>query len=134
VQNLANADEEMKKCFQRTKKHSSNQYAMPTTSYKPNNQEASNKVNIVRFTPEQQRHKTLDQLYLHLCDFMMEGIGTMTKTASKKKDIKSLNSANEAAACLVELANKERDENFSNLEQMQAYMKEQVTRQKRTSQ
>jgi hypothetical protein len=40
VQNLANADEEMKKRFQRTKKHSSNQYAMSTTSYKPNNQEA----------------------------------------------------------------------------------------------
>jgi hypothetical protein len=45
----------------------------------------------------------------------MEGIGTMTKTANKKniqKDIKSLNSANKAAACLVELANEERDKNF----------------------
>ncbi len=130
VQNLANADKETKNRFQRTKKHSSNQNDMSTTSYKPNNQEASNNVNIVRFTPEQQRHKTPDQLYLHLCDFMMKGIGTMTKTANKKnqKDIKSLNSANEAAACLVELANKERDENFSNLEQMQTYMKEQVRR------
>jgi hypothetical protein len=53
VQNLANADEETKKHFQRTKKHLSNQYAMSTTSYKPNNQEASNNINIVRFTPEQ---------------------------------------------------------------------------------
>ncbi len=54
----------------------------------------------------------------------------MTKTANKKKekDIKSLNSANEAAACLVELANKECDKNFSNLEQLQRYMKEQVRR------
>jgi hypothetical protein len=85
VQNLANADEETKKRFQRTKKHLSNKYAMSTTSYKPSNQETSNNVNIVRFTPEQQRHKTPDQLYLHLCDFMMEGIGTMTKTANKKK-------------------------------------------------
>ncbi len=51
-QNLANADEETKKCFQRTMKHSPNQYAMPNTSYKPNNQEAN--VNIVQFTPEQQ--------------------------------------------------------------------------------
>jgi hypothetical protein len=85
VQNLANTDEETKKHFQRTKTHSSNQYAMSTTSYKPNNQEASNNVNIVRFTPELQRHKTPDQLYLHLCDFMMEGIGTMAKTAKKKK-------------------------------------------------
>ena len=52
VQNLANANEETKKCFQRTKKHSPNQYAMSNTSYKPNNQEASNNVNIVQFTPE----------------------------------------------------------------------------------
>ncbi len=85
VQNLANADEETKKCFQRTKKHLPNQYAMSNTSYKPNNQEATNNVNIVQFTPEQQRHITPDQLYLHLCDFMMEGIETMTKTAKKKK-------------------------------------------------
>jgi hypothetical protein len=82
VQNLANADEETKKCFQRTKKHMPNQYAMSNTSYKPNNQEASNNVNIVQFTPEQQWHKTPDQSYLHLCDFMMEGIETMTKTAN----------------------------------------------------
>jgi hypothetical protein len=61
MQNLANADEETKKCFQMTKKHLSNQYAMSITSYKPNNQEASNNVNIVRFTPEQQPHKTPDQ-------------------------------------------------------------------------
>jgi hypothetical protein len=43
-----------------------------------------------------------------------------------------LNSANEAAACLVELSNKAHDENFSNLAQMQAYMKEQVTSKKKT--
>ncbi len=89
VQNLANADEEMKKCFQRTKKPLPNQYAKSNTSYKPNNQEASNNFNIVQFTPEQQQHKTPDQLYLHLCDFMMEGIETMTKTANKKKLPKS---------------------------------------------
>ncbi len=45
---------ETKKCFQRTKKHSTDQYAMSNTSYKPNNQEASNNVNIVQCTPEQQ--------------------------------------------------------------------------------
>ncbi len=36
VQNLANTDEETKKCFQRTKKHLPNQYAMSNTSYKTN--------------------------------------------------------------------------------------------------
>ncbi len=64
----------------------------------------------------------------------MEGIETMTETVKKKnnqQDIKLLNSANEAAACLVELANKVHDKNLSNHEQMQAYMKEQVTSQKK---
>jgi hypothetical protein len=42
-----------------------------------------------------------------------------------------LNSANEAAACLVELANKNRHEKFSSLEEMQAYMREQVSKQKK---
>ncbi len=54
VKNLANADEEKKKRFQMTKKHSPNQYAMSNISYKPNNQEASNNINIVQFTPQQQ--------------------------------------------------------------------------------
>jgi hypothetical protein len=42
-----------------------------------------------------------------------------------------LKSANGAAACLVELANKAHYKNFSDLEQIQAYMKEQVTSQKK---
>ncbi len=42
-----------------------------------------------------------------------------------------LNSANEAAACLVELANKDQNEKFSSLEEMQAYMREQVSKQKK---
>jgi hypothetical protein len=53
-QNLANADEETKRCFKKTKNHLPDQYAMSNTSYKPNNQKASNNVNIVQFTPEQQ--------------------------------------------------------------------------------
>ncbi len=35
-----------------------------------------------------------------------------------------LNSANEAAACLVELVNKEHNENFSTLAEMQEHMEE----------
>ncbi len=45
-----------------------------------------------------------------------------------------LNSANEVAACLVELANKNshKETKFLTLEEMQAYMKEQVKEQKKT--
>jgi hypothetical protein len=49
----------------------------------------------------------------------------------KQKNIKLLNSANEAAACLVELANKDHHKKFSSLEEMQAYMREQVLKQKK---
>ncbi len=59
----------------------------------------------------------------------------MTKTAdkknAKKKNIKLLEIANEAAACLVELANKDRHDKFLSLEEMQAYMREQVSKQKK---
>jgi hypothetical protein len=57
-------------------------------------------------------------------------IATITKTAHKKntnqKDIKLLNSANEVAACLVELVNTEHEKNFSTLAKMQEHMAEQA--------
>ncbi len=66
---------------------------------------------------------------------MKDEIETLAKKAKNKnanqKDIKLLNSANEAAACLVELVNKERDENFSTLEAMHKYMEEKAMNQKR---
>ncbi len=59
----------------------------------------------------------------------MGKIETITKTAQKKntnqKDIKLLNSANKAAACLVELVNTEHEKNFSTLAEMQEHMAEQ---------
>ncbi len=42
-----------------------------------------------------------------------------------------LKSANEAAPCLVELAHKDHHKKFSSLEEMQAYMREQVLKQKK---
>jgi hypothetical protein len=66
---------------------------------------------------------------------MKDKIETLAKKAQKKnanqKDIKLLNSANEAAAYLVELVNKERDENFSTLEAMHKYMEEKAMNQKK---
>jgi hypothetical protein len=42
-----------------------------------------------------------------------------------------LNCANEAAACLVELVNKNCDEDFSTLDAMQEYMEEKAMNQKK---
>jgi hypothetical protein len=59
---------------------------------------------------------------------MKDKIKTLTKKAQKKntnqKDIKLLNNANEVAACLVELVNKEHDDTFSTLAEMQEHMEE----------
>ena len=106
---------------------------MSKTSYKPADEETCNTVNIVKFTPEQQRHKTPEQLFLHVNNFMKDEIKTLTKKAQKKnanqKDIKLLNSANEAAACLVELVNTECEKNFSTLAEMQEHMADQAASQ-----
>jgi hypothetical protein len=64
---------------------------------------------------------------------MMGKIETITKTAQTKnanqKDIKWLNSANEVAACLVELVNTECETNFSTLAEIQEHMAEQAASQ-----
>jgi hypothetical protein len=64
---------------------------------------------------------------------MIGKIATITKTAQKKntnqKVIKLLSSANEAAACLVELVNTEHEKNFSTLAEMQEHMAEQAASQ-----
>ena len=72
-------------------------------------------------------------MFLHVSNFLIGKIATITKTAQKKnpnqKDIKLLNSANEEAACLVELVNTEREKNFSTLAEMQEHMAEQAANQ-----
>ncbi len=59
----------------------------------------------------------------------------MTKIADKKnanqKNIKLLNSANEVAACLVALANKDHHKKKLSLEEVQAHMREELTKEKK---
>jgi hypothetical protein len=131
VQNLANAGEETKKCFQRTK--NIRQINMLCQLH-PTNPTMRKKVTMIILSGSHQNNNDTKLQTNHICIFVIswwKGLGQWLRHLTKKKDIKLLNSANEAAACLVELANKEHDKNFSNLEQMQAYTKEQVTRQKK---
>ncbi len=131
----ATADNETKKRFDRTKTHGPKQYAMSNRSYKLNNQDTRNSIHIVHFTPQEQQHKSPDQLFLHVSDFMKGEIDKMTKTTEKKnanqKNIKLLNSANEVAACLVALANKDHHKKNSSLEEMQAHMREELPKEKK---
>jgi hypothetical protein len=134
LKNKATAVNETKKRFDRTKTHGPKQYAMSNRYYKLNNLDTRSSIHIVHCTPQEQQHKSPDQLFLHVGDFMKGEIDKMTKTTDKKnanqKNISLLNSANEAAACLVALANKDRHKKFSSLEEMQAHMREELTKEK----
>jgi hypothetical protein len=74
-------------------------------------------------------------VFLHVSNVMKDEIETLQKKAHKKnanqKDIKLLNCANKAAACLVELVNKNCDEDFATLNAMQEYMEEKAMNQKK---
>jgi hypothetical protein len=70
VKNKPTADNETKKRFDRTKTHGPKQYAVSNRSYKLNNQDTRNSIHIVHFTPQEQQHKSPDQLFLHVGDFM----------------------------------------------------------------
>ncbi len=135
VKNKATADNKTKKRYDRTTTHGPKQYAMSNRSYKLNNQDTRNSIHIVHCSPQEQQHKSPDQLFLHVSDFMKEEIDKMTKTtdikSTNQKNIKLLNSANEVAACLVALANKDRHEIFSSIEEMQAHMREELTKEKK---
>jgi hypothetical protein len=76
VKNKATADNKMKKRFDRNKTHGPKQYAMSNRSYKLNNQDTRNSSHIVHCTPQEQQHKSPDQLFLHVGDFMK---GRLTK-------------------------------------------------------
>jgi hypothetical protein len=65
-----------KKCFKRTEQYGSTKYAMSETSYKPAEEEISNSINIVKFTPQQQKNKTPEKLFLHVSNFMKDKIET----------------------------------------------------------
>ncbi len=88
VKNKATADNETKKRFNRTKTHGPKQYAMSNRSYKLNNQDTRNSVHIVYCTPQEQQHKSPDQLFLHVGDFMKGEVDKMTKTTDKKMQTK----------------------------------------------
>ncbi len=124
-----------KKRFKRTAKHGSTQYAMSETSYKPANEETNNSVNIVKFTPQQQQNKTPEQLFLHVSNFMKDKIETLAKKSSEEqhepKRHQIAQQCKWSGWCLVELVNKECDENFSTLEAMHKYMEEKAMNQKK---
>ena len=79
-------------------------------------------------TPEDQQRKTPAQLMSTISSFMINKIATMQKTTGQKrpskKSIALINSANQAAACLVEYVNKVGggQKKFKSLEELKQHM------------
>jgi hypothetical protein len=76
-----------KKSFQRTEKHGSSQYAMTDNSYKPNEDQTSDSVDIETYTAQQQQNKLEEQLCLHVSNYMKDKIKTLGKKHAKKTQI-----------------------------------------------
>jgi hypothetical protein len=84
VKNKAKADDETKIHFDRTVTHGTKQYAMMDKNYKPTNWDIKNSIEIVKITPAQLKHKTQEELFLHLGDFMKEEIEKWKRQLKKK--------------------------------------------------
>ena len=98
-------------------------YDMTDENYQQDTQDETNIGDIEKFTPEDQRCKTPEQLMSIVGSFMINEIERMPKKVSQKnRDL--INNANRAAACLVEYVNKVRsgEKNFKSLQEMTKHM------------
>ncbi len=57
---------------------------MSNRSYRLNNEDMRININIVHFTPQEQQHKSPDQLFLQVGDFMKGEIDTLNKKMQTK--------------------------------------------------
>ena len=89
VKSIANSDDETKRRFKRTETHGSKKYVMKEASYKPTKDHTSASVDIGHFTPQQQRKKIQEQLFLHVSDFMIDKIATLQKKQKRKLQIQT---------------------------------------------
>ena len=103
-------------------------YAMTDKDYQQTSQEETINDEIDTVTPEDQQRKTPAQLMLTVSGFMINEIARMPKTTGQKKaskkSIELINSANQAAACLVEYVNKVggQQKKFKSLEELKQHM------------
>jgi len=88
-------------------------------------------IGVTRVTPKQQEHKTEAQLMENVCKFMTNEIAKIAKKTSdsakvSQKDIDLHNSANLAAACLVQYVNIKsvQGPSFTSLDHLNQHMAE----------
>jgi hypothetical protein len=86
---------------------------------------------IEEVTPAKHQRKSQHQLMTVVSDFMTDEIKKLTK--AKKQNIGSINSANRAAACLVQYVNTVENQTFTSVDEMKEYMAEKAKSNKNTS-
>ncbi len=115
--------QDIAKSIERGSKSLPPKYDMTDKNYQKDTQDETNIGDIEKFTPEDQRRKTPEQLMSIVGSFMINKIERMPKKVSQKnKDL--INNANRAAACHVEYVNKVRsgEKNFKLLQEMTKHM------------
>jgi hypothetical protein len=100
---------------------------MTDTSYKPNEGPTSNSGEIKSFRAAEHQRKSIEQMFLHVSTYIKEDIDVLMKKANKtktnKKDIDSINKANDMATCLVAIYNKASESEFSTFGKMFEHLK-----------
>jgi hypothetical protein len=75
---------------------------------------------IEDYAPNTMKQRSRELLLTVVSDFMMEGVEKLTKP--KKKNVTSINRANEAVACLVQYVNTMEGTAFQSIDEMRAHM------------
>ena len=129
VQDIMNLIEGKKKQIKLGGYWAMSKYTMKDDNFISTDRDNYINVEIKKFTPKQQKHKTEAQLMENVCKFMTNEIAKIEKKTTDKrkvsqKDIDLHNNANLAAACLVQYVNKKLVEGptFTLLEHMNQHM------------
>jgi hypothetical protein len=85
-------------------------------------EETTEEDEIEAITPETQKRKSQEQLLMDVSDFMMAEIKKLTRAKRQNQD--SINSANRAAACLVQYVNRVEKQTFQSIQEMKEHMAE----------
>ena len=85
-------------------------------------EETTEEDEIEAITPETQKRKSQEQLLMDVSDFMMAEIKKLTRAKRPNQD--SINSANRAAACLVQYVNRVEKQTFQSIQEMKEHMAE----------
>jgi len=137
VKDITNSIERKKKQNRVIEVQSMKSYKMKDDDFVSKEEDDHINISVTTVTPKQQEHKTEAQLIENVCKFMtneIEKIANKTSNSAKvsQKDIDLHNSANLAAACLVQYVNTKSVEGptFKTLDEMNQHMEEQAATKK----